>query len=134
VGFTPQPVEVRLSNLMAFDATAAGNWGCPPDRYPDALALVLDGKVRLDEYVELHPLDEASAVFEQAIHHTLTRRAILATEEHGPQKNTATEKHRKTQKNTENTEEQRRTRKNTEEDAMTGAAMISRVDKCRATI
>jgi 6-hydroxycyclohex-1-ene-1-carbonyl-CoA dehydrogenase len=77
VGYTPQPVEVRLSNLMAFDATAAGNWGCPPDRYPDALAFVLDGKVRLDEYVECHPLDDASAVFERAVLHTLTRRAIL---------------------------------------------------------
>jgi 6-hydroxycyclohex-1-ene-1-carbonyl-CoA dehydrogenase len=70
-------VEVRLSNLMAFDATAAGNWGCPPDQYPDALAFVLDRRVRLDEYVEFHPLDDASAVFERAVLHTLTRRAIL---------------------------------------------------------
>lgn len=77
VGYTPQLVEVRLSNLMAFDATAAGNWGCPPEQYPDALALVIDGKVRLDEYVEFHPLDQASAVFEQAVGHGLERRAIL---------------------------------------------------------
>lgn len=77
VGFTPQAVDVRLSNLMAFDATAAGNWGCPPEHYPDALALVLEGKVRLDEYVEFHPLDEAPAVFEEAVQHTLERRAIL---------------------------------------------------------
>jgi len=28
VGFTAKPVELRLSNLMAFDATARGNWGC----------------------------------------------------------------------------------------------------------
>jgi 6-hydroxycyclohex-1-ene-1-carbonyl-CoA dehydrogenase len=75
VGYTPQPVEVRLSNLMAFDATAAGNWGCPPEHYPDALALVLAGKVRLDEYIEFHPLDEARGVRE-AVLHTLTRRAI----------------------------------------------------------
>ncbi len=81
VGYTPQAVEVRLSNLMAFDATAAGNWGCPPDHYPDALALVLDGKVRLGEYIEFHPLDDASNVFEQAVLHTLTRRAILTPQD-----------------------------------------------------
>ena len=31
VGFTPKKVELRFSNLMAFDATARGNWGCPPE-------------------------------------------------------------------------------------------------------
>ena len=77
VGYTPKAVEVRLSNLMAFDATAASNWGCPPDRYPDALALVLDGKVRLDAFVETHPLDCAPSVFQSVIEHRITRRAIL---------------------------------------------------------
>ncbi len=28
---------MRLSNLMAFDATAYGNWGCDPALYPEAL-------------------------------------------------------------------------------------------------
>ena len=46
VGFTMDKVEVRLSNLMAFDARALGNWGCPPEFYPAALDLVLDGKVQ----------------------------------------------------------------------------------------
>jgi 6-hydroxycyclohex-1-ene-1-carbonyl-CoA dehydrogenase len=46
VGFTMDKVELRLSNLMAFDARALGNWGCPPEFYPAALDLVLDGKVR----------------------------------------------------------------------------------------
>ncbi|MDO9216437.1 MAG: 6-hydroxycyclohex-1-ene-1-carbonyl-CoA dehydrogenase, partial [Lacisediminimonas sp.] len=41
VGFTMDKVEVRLSNLMAFDARALGNWGCPPEYYPAALDLVL---------------------------------------------------------------------------------------------
>jgi 6-hydroxycyclohex-1-ene-1-carbonyl-CoA dehydrogenase len=77
VGYTSKAVEVRLSNLMAFDATAAGNWGCPPERYPDALALVLEGKIRLDEYVETHPLERAHDVFRQVVEHRLARRAIL---------------------------------------------------------
>lgn len=77
VGYTSQSVEVRLSNLMAFDATARGNWGCPPDQYPEALQLVLDGKVALVPYVEMHPLDEAPAILEAVAKHSLRRRAIL---------------------------------------------------------
>ncbi len=42
VGFTMDKVEVRLSNLMAFHARALGNWGCPPELYPEALDLVLE--------------------------------------------------------------------------------------------
>src|SRR5689334_20391947 len=37
VGFTMDKVDVRLSNLMAYDARALGNWGCPPEQYPAAL-------------------------------------------------------------------------------------------------
>lgn len=77
VGYSPKPLEIRLSNLMAFDATARGNWGCPPEQYPAALALVLDGKVVLDPYVEEHPLDEAPQVLEAVHQHAIRRRAIL---------------------------------------------------------
>jgi 6-hydroxycyclohex-1-ene-1-carbonyl-CoA dehydrogenase len=77
VGFTPQAVELRLSNLMALDATARGNWGCPPEHYPSALQLVLDGEVKLEPFVEAHSLDEAPAVLDAAVHQALRRRAIL---------------------------------------------------------
>jgi 6-hydroxycyclohex-1-ene-1-carbonyl-CoA dehydrogenase len=77
VGFTPKPVELRFSNLMAFDATARGNWGCPPEQYPPALQLVLTGKVALAPYVELHPLEEAPAILAAVAKHSLRRRAIL---------------------------------------------------------
>jgi len=77
VGFTVKEVDLRLSNLMAFDATAQGNWGCPPEHYPAALKMVLEGKVVLAPFVEQHPLDDATAVFEAVAHHTLRRRAIL---------------------------------------------------------
>jgi 6-hydroxycyclohex-1-ene-1-carbonyl-CoA dehydrogenase len=77
VGFTPKAIELRLSNLMAFDATARGNWGCPPDQYPAALRLVLEGKVALAPYIEMHALEEAPAVLEAAARHSLRRRAIL---------------------------------------------------------
>lgn len=77
VGFTMDKVEVRLSNLMAFDARAIGNWGCPPDLYPAALDLVLDGKINLADFVERHPLADINKVFEDVHAHKLTRRAIL---------------------------------------------------------
>ncbi len=77
VGFTPKPVELRLSNLMAFDATARGNWGCPPDQYPAALQLILEGKVFLVPYIEMHALEEASAILEAVAKHAIRRRVIL---------------------------------------------------------
>jgi len=77
VGFTPRKVELRLSNLMALDATARGNWGCPPDQYPPALDLVLRGKVAIEPYVQVHSLNEAPAVFDSVATHSITHRAIL---------------------------------------------------------
>ena len=77
VGFTLDKVEVRLSNLMAFHARALGNWGCPPQLYPGALDLVLDGRVKLGPYVERHPLGEVNRVLAEVHARRLTRRAIL---------------------------------------------------------
>lgn len=77
VGFTLGRIELRLSNLMAFDARALGNWGCPPDAYPGALDLVLDGKVALAPFVETHPLDDINRVFDAVHHRAIRRRAVL---------------------------------------------------------
>lgn len=77
VGFTMDKVEIRLSNLMAFHARALGNWGCPPELYPDALDLVLDGKVRIAPFIERHPLDEINAIFDAVHAGQIRRRPIL---------------------------------------------------------
>ncbi len=77
VGFTPDKVEIRLSNLMALDATARGNWGCPPEKYPAVLKLVLDGKVAIAPYIETHALDDLPAVFEAATQHKIRLRPVL---------------------------------------------------------
>ncbi len=77
VGFTMDKVELRLSNLMAFHARALGNWGCPPELYPAALDLVLDGKIALAPFIERHPLDDINLVFADVHAHKLTRRAVL---------------------------------------------------------
>ena len=77
VGFTMAKIEVRLSNLMAFDARALGNWGCPPERYPAALDLVMEGKVRVKPFVETHPLADINQVFAAVHDRTIKRRVVL---------------------------------------------------------
>lgn len=77
VGFTMDKSEVRLSNLMAFNARLQGNWGCLSEYYPDALQLVLDGKVDMKPFIKLHALEDINSVFEAAHAHQLIERAIL---------------------------------------------------------
>lgn len=77
VGFTPRTVEVRLSNLMAFDATVQGNWGCLPEHYPAVVELVQRGQVALDPFVEKRPLDEINEVFEALHAGRVERRIVL---------------------------------------------------------
>ncbi len=77
VGFTIEKSQIRLSNLMAYHARALGNWGCPPEDYPGALDLVLDGKIQVLPFVEQHPLDDINHILKSVNAHELTRRAIL---------------------------------------------------------
>ena len=77
VGFTLGKIEVRLSNLMAFDATVQGTWGCRPELYPDALAMVTSGRVTLKPFIERHSLADGPEVVRKVADHELHRRAIL---------------------------------------------------------
>ena len=77
VGYHPGDVTVRLSNLMAFDARAEGNWGCLPGNYPAVLELVTSGKVDLRPFVETFPLSEVNAVLDRLRKHELKKRAVL---------------------------------------------------------
>lgn len=80
VGFTPAKVEVRLSNLMALDATCEGNWGCLPEHYPAVVDLALSGRIALQPFVEHHPMASINDLF-AAIHEgRLSRRAVLIPE------------------------------------------------------
>jgi 6-hydroxycyclohex-1-ene-1-carbonyl-CoA dehydrogenase len=63
IGFTMDKATVRLSNLMALDATAFGNWGCPPQQYPAVADLVLSDRVQVRPFVEFHDLKEGPALF-----------------------------------------------------------------------
>ena len=77
IGFTLDKVELRLSNLMAFDATVQGTWGCRPELYPDALRLVTSGRVHLKPFVERHPLAAGPEMLERVAAHATARRIVL---------------------------------------------------------
>jgi 6-hydroxycyclohex-1-ene-1-carbonyl-CoA dehydrogenase len=77
VGFTLESVEVRLANLMAFDARALGNWGCDPRLYPDVLDMVLAGKIDIVGNTELVPLSHAQEALEDVRAHRASRRLVL---------------------------------------------------------
>jgi 6-hydroxycyclohex-1-ene-1-carbonyl-CoA dehydrogenase len=80
VGYTPQAIELRLSNLMAFDATVQGNWGCLPEHYPAVVDLVLQGHVALAPFIEHRPLAAINEVFEELHAGGVTRRFVLIPE------------------------------------------------------
>lgn len=61
IGFTMEKPEIRLSNLMALDATAFGSWGCSPRHYPAVVELVRSGRVQVRPFVECRPLAEGPA-------------------------------------------------------------------------
>jgi 6-hydroxycyclohex-1-ene-1-carbonyl-CoA dehydrogenase len=77
VGFTLAKTELRLSNAMAFDATIQGTWGCKPELYAAALALVIQGRIALTPFVETFALRDGADVLTRVADHQITKRAIL---------------------------------------------------------
>jgi len=77
VGFTLAKTEVRLSNLMAFDATVQGTWGCKPELYPEALKLVIDEEITLKPFIKQFPMSRGPDVMQQVADHEIAQRAIL---------------------------------------------------------
>lgn len=80
VGFTRDTVSVRLSNLMAFDATVHGTWGCPPEAYPAVLELIYAGKVAIEPYVDRAPMSKLNELLGALARHELSKRMILNPE------------------------------------------------------
>lgn len=77
VGFTMDKVEVRLSNLMAFDAKLIGTWGCRAELYPEVLELVASGKLKISSFVQTFPMSEINTVFKNTLEHKYTKRSVL---------------------------------------------------------
>jgi 6-hydroxycyclohex-1-ene-1-carbonyl-CoA dehydrogenase len=77
VGFTMDKLDLRLSNLMAFDAECFGNWGCRPQYYDDVVKDVIANRVELLANVEYRPLATVNEVFAAAQSHSLKKRVIF---------------------------------------------------------
>jgi 6-hydroxycyclohex-1-ene-1-carbonyl-CoA dehydrogenase len=77
VGYTPEAIEIRLSNAMAFDATILGTWGCPPEAYPAVLDLIARGSVVLDPFIERAPMSGLEDHLEAMHAGRLERRLVL---------------------------------------------------------
>ncbi|MEW5993602.1 MAG: 6-hydroxycyclohex-1-ene-1-carbonyl-CoA dehydrogenase [Candidatus Zixiibacteriota bacterium] len=77
VGFTLDKLEVRLSNLMAFDAQLIGTWGCKPELYPDVLKLTAEGKLKLKPFTDTFPLSQINDIFQRTLEHKLLKRSVL---------------------------------------------------------
>ncbi|MFH1279015.1 MAG: 6-hydroxycyclohex-1-ene-1-carbonyl-CoA dehydrogenase [Candidatus Eisenbacteria bacterium] len=77
VGFTLDKLEVRLSNLMAFDAAIIGTWGCRPELYPEVIDLVAEGKLALKPFTETAPLSTINEVFRETLAGNLSKRTVL---------------------------------------------------------
>ena len=80
VGFTMDKVEVRLSNLMAFDAKLIGTWGCRAELYPEVLKLIAEDKLKIAQFVQTFPLSQINDVFKNTLEHKYTKRSVLMPE------------------------------------------------------
>jgi 6-hydroxycyclohex-1-ene-1-carbonyl-CoA dehydrogenase len=77
VGFTMDKLDIRLSNLMAFDAKLIGTWGCQPELYPEVVELIANDQLKIDQFVETFPMSKINEVFKNTLHHKYSKRSVL---------------------------------------------------------
>lgn len=77
VGFTMAKPDVRLSNLMAFDAKLIGTWGCKPELYAEVVDLIDSGKLKIADFVQTFPMSQINEVFTNTLHHKYDKRSVL---------------------------------------------------------
>jgi 6-hydroxycyclohex-1-ene-1-carbonyl-CoA dehydrogenase len=77
VGFTMDKPNVRLSNLMAFDAKLIGTWGCKPELYNDVIDFIDQGKLKIEDFIEIFPMSEINQVFKNTLDHKYNKRSVL---------------------------------------------------------
>ncbi len=77
VGFTMDKINIRLSNVMAFDADVFGNWACKPEFYPEVIDAVVSGRINVKDNIEEHPLDSVNDVLQLALADKLERRVVF---------------------------------------------------------
>ena len=77
VGFTMEKPDIRLSNLMAFDAKIIGTWGCKPELYPEVVDLIASGKLKIESFIETFPMSKINEVFKNTLEHKYKKRSVL---------------------------------------------------------
>ena len=77
VGFTMDKLEVRLSNLMAFDANIIGTWGCKPELYADVMELIAKDKLKIKLFTDTFPMSQINEIFQQTLDHKLMKRSVM---------------------------------------------------------
>lgn len=77
VGYGMHKVEYMLSRLMAFDAEIIGTWGCLPKYYPEVLQMVLEGKIKVEPFIELRPMNQIEQAFKESHSGKLMKRVVL---------------------------------------------------------
>jgi len=77
VGFGMAKTDYMLSKLMAFEGEIVGTWGCLPQHYPTVLNMVLDGKIKVEPFVEFRPMSDILKSFEEAHAGKITQRIVL---------------------------------------------------------
>lgn len=80
VGFTMNKLEVRLSNLMAFDAKLIGTWGCKPELYQEVVYLIASGKLEIKDFVQTFPMSKINEVFKNTLEHKYDKRSVLVAD------------------------------------------------------
>ena len=77
IGFGMGKVTYMLSRLMAFEAEIKGTWGCLPQHYPTVLKMVLDGKIKVEPFVDIRPMSGILKAYEEAHSGQLVQRIVL---------------------------------------------------------
>jgi 6-hydroxycyclohex-1-ene-1-carbonyl-CoA dehydrogenase len=76
-GYGMQRNEYQLSRVMAFDADILGSWGCLPEYYPEVLKMVLEGKIKIEPFIETRPMSKIKESFEEVHKSGLMQRIVL---------------------------------------------------------
>ncbi|OPX84262.1 MAG: Alcohol dehydrogenase [Pelotomaculum sp. PtaB.Bin104] len=77
IGFGMAKTEYMLSRLMAFDAEIIGSWGCLPKYYPEVLNMVLEGRIKIEPFVDVRPMSTILQAYEEAHSGKLMKRIVL---------------------------------------------------------
>lgn len=77
VGYGMVKTEYMLSRLMAFDADIMGTWGCLPKYYPEVLNMVLEGKIKVEPFLDVRPMSTIEEAYKEAHSGKLMQRIVL---------------------------------------------------------